>query len=85
MTDDEIRTLVRAKLADGTLPRQEPVIAHPMVPDEPVRTTFEAGESLPYPCSVCGQRRTQVYYTDARLALDERCQRIWREEIGLGG
>jgi hypothetical protein len=71
---------VLAKLADGTLPRQEPVIARPVVLGQPVRTTFEAGESLPYPCAVCRQRPTQIYYTDARLALDERCRRLWREE-----
>jgi hypothetical protein len=80
MTDDEITELVRAKLADGTLPRQQPVIAQPVVPGRPMSVTMEGGSALAYPCAACGDRPTQFYYTDARLAFDERCHRIWLKE-----
>ncbi len=80
MTDDEIRGLVRSKLADGTLPREQPVILMPAVPGSSTHIMMHAGAALPYPCTVCSGQPTQFFYTDARLAFDERCHRIWREE-----
>ena len=80
MTDDEIRKIVQAKLAEGALPREQPVIAKLVVPGAPTPIMMEGGSALPYPCAVCGGHPTQFYYTDARLAFHERCHRIWLEE-----
>ena len=80
MTNDEIRTLVRAKLVDGTLPREQPVIAQPVVSGGRMSIMMDGGAALPYACVVCGQEPTQFYYTEAQLAFDERCHRIWLEE-----
>ena len=81
MTDDEIRKPVRAKPADGTLPREQPVIAQPVVPGRPVVHQMEGGAALWYPCVVCGGEPTQFHYPQVRMALHERCHRIWLEEI----
>jgi hypothetical protein len=54
MNDDEIRNLVRAKLADGTLPQEQPVILMPVVPGSPTHIMMHGGAALPYPCAVCG-------------------------------
>lgn len=78
LTDDEIRALVRAKLADGTLPRQSPGIAglgRPIV----------AEVSVPDPCAVCGGTPSEVLYDPdgprPGPALHGRCFQIWHEEI----
>lgn len=79
MTDDEIRTLVRAKLADGTLPRQTLGIAGLG------RPILNAGLSVPDPCVVCGEKPSQVLYDPdgprPGPAFHERCHDIWHEEI----
>ncbi len=78
LSDDEIRTLVRKGLADGTLLRQEPVIAG--------RGETLLGEgSFPDPCAICGGTPSRDrYYPDRPgpgLAFHQRCRRIWLEEI----
>ena len=78
MTDDEIGTLVRTGLADGTL-REPQVIAglgRPLL-DGPV--------SRPNPCAVCGGTPSQVLYDPdgpkPGPAFHERCWEILLEEI----
>jgi hypothetical protein len=78
MTDNEIRNLVRAKLADGTL-REPQVIAglgRPLV---------ASGVSVPDPCAVCGGKPSEVLYDPdgprPGPAFHERCFQIWHEEI----
>jgi len=82
MTDDEIRKRVQARLADGTLPRDPPVIAQPVIPGQPTPVLLEAGSALPNPCSVCDEKATQMRYNPptGRFAFHQRCYEIWREE-----
>jgi hypothetical protein len=82
MTDDEIRDRVRAKLADGTLPRDTPVMFQQIRSGQPTPVGLVAGSSLADPCAVCGESSTQIRYNAAAgpIAFHERCHRIWREE-----
>ena len=81
MTDDEIRARVRAGLADGTLPQEQPVIAQPIVRGQPTTYQMVGRSALPHPCAVCRvQAPTQFWYPQARIAFHERCHAIWREE-----
>jgi hypothetical protein len=82
MTDDEIRALVRVRLADGSLPRHTPVMARPLKPGQPPPTGIVAGSALSDPCIVCGERSTQIRYNAARrpIAFHKRCHEIWQEE-----
>jgi hypothetical protein len=47
MTDDDIRKRVQARLADGTLPRDRPVIAQPVIPGQPTPILLTGGRPLP--------------------------------------
>jgi hypothetical protein len=78
MTDDGIRKLVRAKLANGTL-REPQVIA------DLGRDLVAGGVSVPDPCAVCGGKPSEVLYDPdgprPGPAFHERCFQIWHEEI----
>jgi hypothetical protein len=82
MTDNQIRRLVQERMANGTLPRDAPVIAQPVVPGQPTPILLTGGSALPQPCSVCDETATQMHYNppDGRLAFHTRCYEIWREE-----
>ena len=79
-TDDEIAASIRAALADGTLPQEQPVIAQPVIPGQAMQHQMEGASALPYRCIVCGGQPTQIRYPQARMAFHERCHRIWLEE-----
>lgn len=72
MDDTPLRTVARAKIADGTLPRHDPV-----------RTW--AGPGIGQPCAVCGQPipRSDTEYElqfandTATLRFHRRCQAAW--------
>lgn len=84
MTDDEIRKRVQAKLAEGTLMRDRPMIAQPVIPGQPTQIGLIGGSALADPCAVCGEKATQLCYTPptgGRLAFHQRCHEIWREEV----
>jgi hypothetical protein len=86
MTDDEIGTLVRAGLVDGTLPQQSLGIAQPENPGQPIQSLMDLG-SFPDPCAVCGGSPTQARYSSPvgsgrSIAFHDRCHGIWMEEIG---
>ena len=78
MTDDEIKALVRAKLADGTL-REPQVIA------DLGRPLLDGPVPRPYPCAVCGGTPSEVLYDPdgprPGPAFHERCFQIWHGEI----
>jgi hypothetical protein len=83
MTDDEIRKLVRKKLADRTLQRHYTVLAErvgPGLSTPAVETAFSVGSALPHPCVVCGGHPTQLLYECQRVAFHRECHRIWQEE-----
>ena len=83
MTDDEIRKLVRKKLADRTLQRHYTVVAErvgPGISTPAVETAFSLGSALPDPCVVCGEHPTQLRYERQRVAFHRECHRIWQEE-----
>jgi hypothetical protein len=81
MADDEIRKLVRAKLADGTLPR-EPPERPPGRSDGSTEYLVSIGSAKDDPCAVCGRRATEIGYAGSTLALHHCCHAIWREEAG---
>jgi len=80
MKDDEIRELGRAKLSDGTLLNQIPVIASDAIPGAPTRILLEGGGPFPDPCTVCNSRPTQVRYPPS-LTFHDRCHAIWQDEV----
>lgn len=82
MNEEEIRKRVRARLADGTLPRQVRVAAQPLKPGQPTPEAFTVGSALGDPCAVCGERATNIRYNrpDGPLAFHHRCEEIWRDE-----
>jgi hypothetical protein len=84
MDDDEIRRRVRARLAEGTLPRFPLPIPEPSAPGQPRPTGLMIGTStLPDPCAACRGRGTQFSYPNAPggpIAFHERCHVIWWEE-----
>ncbi len=86
MTDDEIRTRVRERFANGTLPRHIHAVMKPLgagiTPDDAAIT---AGSALNDPCSVCDARATQLRYNTTPggpFAFHQRCYEIWKEEAG---
>ena len=86
MTDDEIRKLVRAKLADGALPREPPRMV-PVVPGQSTQYMATFGRPQPDPCAICGKGSTQITYNFPERAIQavhfhERCAAVWREEAG---
>jgi hypothetical protein len=82
MNDEQVRKRVRTRLADGTLPRDRPMIAQPVTPGQPVPVGLVAGSALNDPCVVCGEGATQMRYNSpaGTLAFHHRCHTIWREE-----
>jgi hypothetical protein len=78
MTDDEVRARVKAKLADGSLPRQISTASWPgrTVP------ALSVGSALPNRCIVCDESSTQFRYNAQRIAFYERCRDIWVAEGG---
>ena len=78
MTEDEIRKLVRKKLAKGTLQRHYAVAAQKGASD--VQPAFSVGGAFPDLCVVCGERLTQLRYESQKVAFHHRCHRIWEEE-----
>ena len=81
MTDAEIRTRVKARLADGSLPRQITVAALPLKqPGNRSPEAFTIGNSLPDRCAVCDEAATQFRYNQQNVAFHERCRTIWQEE-----
>jgi hypothetical protein len=86
MTDDEIRKLVQARFAAGTLPRHITVMAQPLIPGaSPGHRPPDAivvGSALSEPCAVCGAGATQMRYNAAAgpVAFHERCHTIWEQE-----
>lgn len=81
MTDDEIRKLVRAKLADGTLPDGRPEMIENR-PGQPTQYLMEPARSETDPCAVCGQGSTQRRhnYPEKTLSFHTRCGEVWLEE-----
>ena len=83
MTDDEIRKLVRKKLADKTLQCHYTEVAErvgPGLSTPAVETLFSLGSALPDKCVVCGAHSTQLRYERQRVAFHRECHRIWQEE-----
>ena len=83
MTDDEIRRLVRKKLADRTLQYHYTEIAErvgPGLSTPAVTTAFSLGSALPDKCVVCGEHPTQLRYERQQVAFHRECHRIWQEE-----
>ena len=80
MTDEEIRKRVRARLANGTLPRELPT-GRPLTFDlTPAQMMI--GSAYNDPCVVCDERSTQTRYDTPRgpVAFHDRCHEIWEEE-----
>ena len=85
MTDDEIREIVRAKLADGTLPRHLAPLGTggPLNPAGTSPTAFVIpNQTLSDLCAACGKGATHVRHQTAvgNFAFHNQCERIWREE-----
>jgi hypothetical protein len=83
MTDDEIRRLVRKKLADRTLQYHYTEIAEhvgPRLSTPAVTTAFSLGSALPDKCVVCGEHPTQLRYERQRVDFHRECHSIWQEE-----
>ena len=81
MTDDEIRSLVRAGLSDRRLQRQSPVIAPLTIPGGRTQHLMEGGSQRSDPCLVCGGQPTDIWYPGAAIAFHARCHEVWQEEI----
>ena len=81
MTDDEIRQIVQAGLAERRLPRQFPVIAPLTVSGGRTQHLMEGGNQRPDPCLVCGSHPTDIWYPGAAMAFHSRCHEIWQEEL----
>ena len=84
-TDDDIRELVRAGLAAGTLPATAPMLTIRTVPGEPLVPARVAGASLPDRCAVCGESSTNIRYNvpNAPIAFHTRCRQVWEEQLRL--
>ena len=78
MTDDEIRTRVRERLANGTLPRHIPATG-PAGPGEPAPPLIGLHE---HACAVCDGFGAQLRYGVPLgvLAFHARCHSIWEKE-----
>lgn len=79
LTDDEIREIVRTKLADGTLPRELPQMTGGSGHTQYLGTF---GSERVDPCSVCdrGGTTATLNLPGGAVSFHERCHRIWREE-----
>ena len=78
MTDDEIRTRVKARLVDGSLPRHISLASPPLGEDSP--NVYTIGRELPDRCAVCGETATEFRYNQPGIAFHERCREIWQDE-----
>jgi hypothetical protein len=85
-TNERRREAIRAKLADGSLPR---IFPRALSPSGAAEATMLFGTGLGLPCSACGEAidtmeaQISYHYDSGRLIrIHEGCDQMWQEELG---